>query len=298
MLTAARLLSLSLHESWILAPQLLACGLIFVLAPRAPMRAADRRATADRRSAVTLYFLLSGLVLLVVIAIGTAMEDLVRYSYPGMAAVLLVALYHLAVAGSGTPVGRGKVAAVVAACLVVAVNNAHGLMQYYGHAVSNLGVAVLGPGFRPAMLAGVLARDAGAERQAVLRMQQAIPAGTPFLERLDYPFLLDFRRNNVLIADWPGAVALPPGMPMFQGAEPLAAYLLGVSVRYVAYAYGNESLFPRSEPNLPIDAPWIELDAKRAFDFQDNLAALMQTRRLVFKDNTRAVIDLAERPDR
>jgi hypothetical protein len=129
-------------------------------------------------------------------------------------------------------------------------------------------------------------------------MQQAIPAGTPFLERLDYPFLLDFRRSDVLVADWPGATSLPPGMPMFQGPEPLAAYLLGVSIRYVVYAYGNEAKFPRAEPDLPTGELWIMRDVKLAFDFQDNLAALMQTRRLVFKDDTRAVIDLAERADR
>ena len=308
-LTAARVFSMSLHESPVLGPQLLVCGLIFVLALRAPIRSADHRSADRRANAVTLYFLLSCLLLLVVIAVGTAMEDLVRYSYPGMAAGLVVALYYMAVAASsgdgavatdsGTTVGRGKVAAVVVACLVVVVNNAHGLVQYYGHAVTNLGIAVLGPNFRPTMLVNLLNRDGGAERQAVLRMQQAIPTGTPFLERLDYPFLLDFRRNDVLVADWPGAVSLPPGMPMFQGPEPLAAYLLGVSIRYVAYAYGNESLFLRADLNLPPgDAPWIELDAKRAFDFQDNLAALMQTRRLVFKDATRAVIDLAERANR
>jgi hypothetical protein len=297
MLSAGRLLGMALHESWTIGPQLLACGLMFVLAWRGPARPGDRGANI-----VTLYFLLSGLVVLVVIAVGTAMEDLVRYTYPAMASILLAALYRMAVAAGSCAtvggIGRGKVAAVVAACLVLVVNNAHGLAQYYGHAVTNLGMAALGPGFRPAMLAGVLARDGGAERQAVLRMQQAIPAGAPFMERLDYPFLLDFRRNDVLVADWPGAVALPPGMPIFQGPEKLAAYLLGVSVRYVAYAYGNESKFPRAEPDLPSDAPWIELDAKRAFDFQDNLVALMQTRRLLFKDATRAVIDLAEPADR
>jgi hypothetical protein len=158
-------------------------------------------------------------------------------------------------------------------------------------------MAMLGPGFRPVMLIGVVTRDGGAERQAIRRMQSAIPAGAVFLERLDYPFLLDFRRNDVLVADWPGAVGSPPGMPVFQGPEKLAAYLLETSVRYVAYSYANEAKFPVSERNLLPDAPWVQLDSKLAFDFQDSLAALMQTRRLVFKDATRAVIDLAERAD-
>jgi hypothetical protein len=297
LVTPAEQFRILLHESWILGPRLLASGLFFVLALRVSTRSVDRG--AGRRpggAALTLYFLLAGLVMLATIAAGTAMQDLMRYGYPGMAAMLVVALYHMAVAGP--VIRRGEAAAAVAACLVVVAGNVHGLAQYYGHAVTNLGIAVLGPGFRPAMLAGVLTHDDGAERQAVLRMQQAIPAGTPFLERLDYPFVLDFRRNDVLVADWPGVVSLPPGMPMFQGPEKLAAYLLGASIRYVAYAYANESKFPASEASQLPDEIWILRDAKLAFDFQDNLAALMQTRRLVFKDDTRAVIDLAEPPDR
>jgi hypothetical protein len=282
-----------LHESWTLGPRLLASGLFFVLALRASTRSADRGAAGRPGAAMlTLYFLLACLVMLTTIAAGTAMQDLMRYGYPGMAAMLAVAFYYMAVAGSR--VTRGEAAAAVAACLVVVAGNVHGVVQYYGHAVANLGMAVLGPGFRPAMLVGVLTHDDGAERQAVLRMQQAIPAGAPVLERLDYPFVLDFHRNDVLVADWPGVVSPPPGMPMFQGPEKLAAYLLGVSVRYVAYAYANESKFPASEASQLPDEIWILRDAKLAFDFQDNLAALMQTRRLVFKDDTRAVIDLAE----
>ena len=294
LVTPAEQFRILLHESWTLGPRLLASGLFFVLALRVSTRSADRGSAGGRRGAamLTLYFLLACLVMLATIATGTAMQDLMRYGYPGMAAMLVVALYYMAVAGSR--VTRGEAAAAVVACLVVVAGNVHGLVQYYGHAVANLGMAVLGPGFRPAMLVGVLTHDGGAERQAVLRMQQAIPAGTPLLERLDYPFVLDFRRNDVLVADWPGAVSLPPGMPMFQGPEKLAAYLLGVSIRYVAYSYANESKFPASEASQLPDETWILRDAKLAFDFQDNLAALMQTRRLIFKDDTRAVIDLAE----
>jgi len=143
------------------------------------------------------------------------------------------------------------------------------------------------------MLVAVVTRDGA--REAVRRMQDAIPAGAVFLERLDYPFLLDFRRNDILVADWPGAVSLPPGMPVLQGPEPLAGYLLRVSVRYVAYAYGDEAAFPLSERDLVPNVPLIRLDSRLSYDFQANLSALMKTRRLLFEDRTRAVIDLAER---
>jgi hypothetical protein len=288
-LTPRVVLDIVAHESHVLAPQLVTCGLLLGLASFAAARSGG-----PRPGAPALFVLLSGLVLVMVIVVGTAAQDLLRYSYPGVAAALLVGSYRMAVAAGRSGASKRVMAAAVAACLVVVGGNAHGLVQYYGHAASNLALAVLGPDARPAMLAGVLARDGGAERQAVLRMQQALPAGTPFLERLDYPFLLDFRRNEVLVADWPGAAGLPPGMPVFQGPEKLAAYLQLVRIRYVAYAYASEAQFPAAERDQWQDKRWIQLEANLAYDFQGNLAALMQTRRLVFKDDARAVIDLAE----
>ena len=72
-------------------------------------------------------------------------------------------------------------------------------------------------------------------------MQQSIPQGETVLARLAYPFLLDFKRNRIFIADWPGGASLPPGMPSFKGAEALANYLISKSIRYVAYSYANEA---------------------------------------------------------
>jgi hypothetical protein len=46
--------------------------------------------------------------------------------------------------------------------LFPAATNYHALYQYDGHAVTNLGMAALGPGFRPTMLVDVITRDGGA----------------------------------------------------------------------------------------------------------------------------------------
>lgn len=72
-------------------------------------------------------------------------------------------------------------------------------------------------------------------------MQESIPEGKTILARLDLPFLLDFKRNNIFIIDWPGGASLPPGMPLFQGSEALADYLLSKSIQYVAYSYASEA---------------------------------------------------------
>ena len=71
-------------------------------------------------------------------------------------------------------------------------------------------------------------------------IQKSIPEGETILARVDKPFLLDFKRNTIFIADWPGEVSPPPGIPSFQGSETLADYLLSHQIRYLVYSYGNE----------------------------------------------------------
>jgi hypothetical protein len=286
---ASDYLGVLLRTGAIIMLQVLLAWFIFALVAR------DTRATI----ALEVGLLSASVVLVLAVAIGTGLEvHYPRYAYPGVAAALLVVAYRFATVASRSPgagPSRMRIAAVVGACVVASAAGYHGVVQYYGHAVTNLGMAVLGPGFRPAMLAYIVSHEEGVVPQAILRMQRAVPAGATVLERLDYPFLMDFRRNNVFIADYPAATSLPPGMPAFQGPEKLAAYLLGVSIRYVAYAYADQARFPDWEKSLYNTGDrWIDFETKLAFDFQHNLAALMQTRRLVYKDDERVVIDLAE----
>jgi hypothetical protein len=249
--------------------------------------------------------LCSGLVFWCSVAFGTGFVDEVpRYVYPAVLCGLLVAVYRWAEVDASCArakfAGRGGAhACVIGGCALLVLANGQGLYQYYGHAVTNAGMAVLGPGFRPAMLAGAVADQGGGARAAVARMQRAIPPRATVLERLDYPFLLDFGRNNVLIADWPGEVSPTPGMPVFQGPEKLAEYLLRASVRYVAYDYAHEAAFPAARIEVYRGrGNWIETEVGMAIDFQGNLAALMRTRHLLYKDDARVVIDLAEPGER
>ena len=73
-----------------------------------------------------------------------------------------------------------------------------------------------------------------------------------------------------------------------------ASYLFGQSVRYVAYAYADEALFPATAPGKLSHDAWVQADAMRAVDFQNSLAEMMQKCPLVFKDDTRAVIHITE----
>jgi hypothetical protein len=127
------------------------------------------------------------------------------------------------------------------------------------------------------------------------RMQQPIPDGAAVLTRLQYPFLLDFKRNQVLIADYPGGSSPPPGMPFFQGGDRLADYLCRRLIRYVAYSYGTEAGFYDElfrERLRPETGPWIRQQALHTQDFQRNLAELGRTRKRVYDDGDVFVLDL------
>jgi hypothetical protein len=129
------------------------------------------------------------------------------------------------------------------------------------------------------------------------KLQGSVPAGGIILTRLDKPFLLDFRRNRVFLMDQAGEASLPPGMPLFQGSEPLASYLIAKSIRYVAYSYGDEAGFTRyfSYMLSPYNNVWGRTIAQHTYDTQDNLTELGKTRKRIYDDGKSFVLDLQQR---
>lgn len=157
------------------------------------------------------------------------------------------------------------------------------------------------------------------EREVYKGLQNAVPEGEKILVRLDKNFLLDFNRNEIYIADYPGGSSLPPGMPFFKnkidkneenmkegidtaltsGSELLAKYLIDHEIYFVAYAYKSEASFTREEYGNRLDPnmnAWIRSEAEHTFDFQDNLKVLGDTRKRVYDDGLQSVIDLREQP--
>jgi hypothetical protein len=132
--------------------------------------------------------------------------------------------------------------------------------------------------------------------EPVRRMQSAIPPGEKFLAYLTAPARLDFRRNPIYVADWPGESSPPPGMPLLKGAEPIADYLVKQGIRYVAYSYASQAYFPRKSFGGYVSAREgrvVGRQAAQSFIFQDALAELMRTRRIIFDDGLNCVVDLA-----
>ena len=130
-----------------------------------------------------------------------------------------------------------------------------------------------------------------------IKMQQSIAEGETLLTRLEKPFLLNFKRNKIFLADWPGGSSPPPGMPLYKGSEPLADYLTSQSIKYVAYSYAKEALYSKSFPIfvLNTDNTWLRNQAENAWDFQANLKELGTTRKRIYDDGDIFILDLSSR---
>jgi hypothetical protein len=127
-------------------------------------------------------------------------------------------------------------------------------------------------------------------------LQAPVPPGQKLLAYLSTPFLLDFRRNQVFVADWPGESSPPPGLPVRSGAKAVADYLQGQGIRYLAYSYGSKAGFAISEhPDyLYFDfGHVIHRTTVNAIAFQKDLGALAQTCPHVFDDGQTFVLDIA-----
>jgi hypothetical protein len=225
----------------------------------------------------------SALAGIIVVALLTENYDAWRFAFPFSTGALLVLLLHLFTSGI-QEVNRFVPAIVVASLLA-------------GTAWDRTRYTYL------TLFANIHNRTAAsaAVPRAVVsqyrRLQDRVPPGEPILTRLEMPFLLDFRRNPILIVDSPGGASLPPGMPSFAGPEPLADYLVAQSIRYVAYSYSSEAQTSRREYRSqagPDAHPWIRALFEKTFDFQDNLAELGTTRRRLYDDSDIFVLDLLQ----
>jgi hypothetical protein len=133
--------------------------------------------------------------------------------------------------------------------------------------------------------------------RAYSEMQARVPAGETLLVMVDYPFLLDYRRNRILNLDTAAAVSPPPGFPYFRGAEAIAAYLRQQSIRYFAFVPSDSalSLFRRSawenELHDP-DAYW-HAQAPVYLDLFDNIERLASTHAQLYRDKNVVLLDLA-----
>ena len=131
--------------------------------------------------------------------------------------------------------------------------------------------------------------------QRYLKVQDSVPPGETILASTSYPFLFNFKRNNIYVAHFFGASSLPPGMPFFQGSEILTEYLLSQSLRYIIYSYKSEANFKYEDYKKLLSdnvSPWIRSLAEHTFDFHKNVEELGKNMKPIYDDGKIYVLDL------
>jgi hypothetical protein len=137
-------------------------------------------------------------------------------------------------------------------------------------------------------------------------LQRAVPEHAKLLVMLDQPFRLDFKRNRILLWDEPGAVSPPPHLPIGQGPDALARYLLGRGVRYVAYCDGPSQEYVTTVQTQALnrlsqgiryvaycDRGLLPEDPKPRNAVVEDLEKLAATRKQLYADKGTYVLDLA-----
>jgi hypothetical protein len=224
-----------------------------------------------------------------------------RYLFPyGLAyfrAVSLVATGAVAYSTMKPARSVTAMALIVGALVLPLVQRPDKVMNFYSGEVNDID-AVLADPYR------FHHEDPG--DAVYVALQRAVPEHATLLVMLDQPFRLDFKRNRILLWDLAGSVSPPPHLPIDQGPDALARYLLGQGVRYVAYCAGPD---PNSMSDGEVQAlnrssigiryvtycdrgPSPEYPLRRA-EVVDDLEKLAATRRQLFADKGTHVLDLA-----
>jgi hypothetical protein len=239
-----------------------------------------REGDGERRRPEDFALIVAPLPSLLVMLCLVAVNPIKRYSYPVLLASMVVSLASI-LRRTGDPGLDNRRTMLALACVAFFVGARWPDERlFYQLSAHNIRGGLSGRPYVPE-----------AERAAYSAMQAAVPAGEPILAHLKQMYVLDFRRNPVYVADWPGGASPPPGMPVFRGPEPLAAYLTGQGIRYIAYSYADHANFP--ERNRAGIETWERIATEHGYAFQDSLAALMESRRNVYRDDALVVIDLA-----
>ena len=136
-------------------------------------------------------------------------------------------------------------------------------------------------------------------------IQESVPVGAPMLVMLDQPHRFDFRRNRIMNFDTPGAVSPAPHIPIGEGPEAMARYLVSVGARYVAFSISDDSpeyqmgdwVRRATEPPPTRDGrargAYLQSQARFYVDIFRNLEALVSSRANLFSDGPTHVLDLA-----
>jgi len=122
-------------------------------------------------------------------------------------------------------------------------------------------------------------------------IQNSLPADTLVLVVVDDPYLFDFARNKVYVADIVGTTGFKPGMPFEGSSVDLARYLLSNKIRYVVHTYkGWSEINDLYEMHSKIE--WVRNQVIRYFAVNKQLLDLSNITKPIFDNGSERIFDL------
>jgi len=129
-------------------------------------------------------------------------------------------------------------------------------------------------------------------------LQSHIPVGQSMLTMTDNPYFFDFRRNDIMNVDTPGAAGPGGRFPMFGGSEVFVTYLLKQHIRYFSFVLPTTSrrLYNRGmwETHLHGSNPLWSGQAPFYLQLMTVVEELAKTRRRLYDDGYMVAVDLME----
>ncbi len=147
-----------------------------------------------------------------IIALSTGGVESYRYSFPFVSTALIVLMILACTPEAGEQSKLSNRAPVLIAMVVAGImigNNSNSLKMRYSEFAGDIKSGINN--------VALVSQQQVAQH---LKMQQSIAEGETLLTRLEKPFLLNFQRNKIFIADWPGGASPPPVCLCTKAANP------------------------------------------------------------------------------
>jgi hypothetical protein len=238
----------------------------------------------------------------VAVAFATEGDSVGRYTMPFVAPGIIVFCAYAVRWTTFVPHRPVWVWACLLFCAFwVSVEGVHYGIGNYAYRASLMDLGLPPASYDP-LTTGLARLNPEKEKRQLAALQKSVPPGEPILEHLYVSYALDFNRNPIFVADYPGLAGLPPGMPIGRGPDPLRQYLLKNSIRFVALTYGRGQVADLTstlslqqlltDPAVAGKYFWPYLQNKVSVDVQANLNLLAKQQATTYDDGQACVIDL------
>ena len=218
---------------------------------------------------------------------ATGGDDTPRYIWPIMLPTFLVISIHFASEMRQRPSWRPGPILWVSITVLLFVNAIHGLIDRQNF-ISMWRDVGYGLADKP--------MDTAETRQEYANIAAALPREGLVLTTLQDPYLLDFSDNRIFLADFPGCAGPPPGWPIRADGEALAKYLLGHSIRYLAYSYAGNAQLDYCR-RVSVDLKHMSIRSQVQYGnyllANEQYLALRRTRQTLYDDGSTFIVDLA-----